>query len=122
MTKDYKKLYEELKRDFDAAIEFTVKLEDDLAFLREDLGLRERIAQCVFSTAYGWSEEHAVAIYKWVTGSIEPKLTASNKKKGTKRGPYKKINGNAVGGKMRDAVKPKRKYTKKSKFWAKKKK
>lgn len=114
MTKDYKKLYEDLKKDFDAAIEFTVRLEDDLAFLRKDVGLRERLAS---SALFGgeWRQDIASAMYQWVLSSAVPVL---NKKK---RGPYKKTytKDQAL---SKLGMTKKRKYTKKSKFWAKKKK
>lgn len=125
--KDYKLLYEATKLDLRDQINHSVSLETEVDRLNAQVTsimtndvvhLRERIAGIVARS--GWYISTAQEMYDWVSGE----KTAENPVKINKgkRGPYKKINRSAAGSKMRDAVKPKRKYTKKSKFWAKKKK
>lgn len=141
--KDYKLLWEATKLDLNDQVAYSARLADEIKSLEDQLtnlrtsdttNLRERIAVMVANQG-GWVPSTASAIIDWITDQpykhkevalgytvITPKIKGKRgPKKGIKRGPYKKTNGNSVGGKMRDAVKSKRKYTKKSKFWKKKK-
>lgn len=132
--KDYKTLYEATKLDLKDQVNLTERLCVEIDGMKSELSriksgdiisLRERVAMLVASQ--GWFSSTANEMFDWITRqkptAAEPMVVKSKRgpKKGIKRGPYKKTNGNSVGGKMRDAVKSKRKYTKKSKFWKKKK-
>ena len=127
-TKDYKLLYEATKLDLKDQIEHSADLDKDLSHAKEELSrvmtsdtinLRERIAMEV--SHRGWHAPTAQTIYDWIVQATPQKVpsvvshgmaSASAQPKG-KRGRPRKLGL---------SNKPKRKYTKKSKFWSKKKK
>lgn len=103
--KDYKALYEATKADLKDQINYSLSLEDDIEDLKEkireiniDLSRRERIAIEVHRQ--GWDASTADRMLTWIAGKAPVAILKPKKAKKT----------------------GKRKYTKKSKFWAKKKK
>lgn len=129
--KDYKLLWEATKLDLNDQVAYSARLADEIKSLEDQLtslktgdtvNLRERIAMMVAS--HGWFPSTAKEMFDWITDqkpvAAEKPVVVKGKrgpKKGIKRGPYKKAKAVEI------SVKPwpKRKYTKKSKFWKKKK-
>src|SRR6266481_2178761 len=117
--KDYKLIYEATKDDLDVQIARTKELEQELWALRtgDAISLRERIALEV-NRVQGWGGGHSELIYNWImAGQKAQEAAGKNKKKG-KRGRPKKVMTLELAAPTRS--KKRRKYTKKSKFWAKK--
>src|SRR6266446_516587 len=118
--KDYKLIYEATKADLDDQIARTKELEQELAAIKfgDGISLRERIAMEV-NRIHGWGGNHADHIYNWIMyGQKAQEAAGKNKKKG-KRGRPKKVMTLELAAPTRS--KKRRKYTKKSKFWTKKK-
>ena len=116
--KDYKLIYEATKADLDDQIARTKELEQELASIKfgDAISLRERIASSFFDS---FETKKADAIYNWImSGQKAQEAAGKNKKKG-KRGRPKKVIALELAAPTRS--KKRRKYTKKSKFWAKKK-
>ncbi|SRR6266576_3605985 len=112
---------EAARRDLEVQIARTTELEQELASIKfgDAISLRERIAMEV-NRVQGWGGNHAEHIYNWImSGQKEQEAAGKNKKKG-KRGRPKKVIALELAAPTRS--KKRRKYTKKSKFWAKKKK
>ena len=90
-------------------------------FTADRVSLRERIAMEV-NRVQGWGGGHAEQIYNWIMAGQKAqkaqKAEGKNNKKG-KRGRPKKVIALELAAPTRS--KKRRKYTKKSKFWAKKK-
>ena len=115
--KNYKGLYEATKADLSDQIARTVELEQELAAIKfgDAINLRERIAIEV-NRVQGWGGNHAEHIYNWIMSG--QKAEGNNKKK-IKIGRPKKVMTLELSAPTNG--KKLRKYTKKSKFWAKKK-
>lgn len=137
--KDYKLLYDATKMDLADQISHTTDLEQELSKVMGELSklrtsdtinLRERIAMRVVP----WESRIAQSMFDWIvekppalTGAVPPKIGKKRgPKKGVKRGSYKITAKRSVRNDPLDSsvIFPKtkkRKYTKKSKFWKKKK-
>lgn len=115
-NKDYKNLYAAAKLDLKDQVSLTTRLETEIKRLNDELfrlktgdaiGLRERIA-ALYGGIIPFRPESANAMYNWITGD-------------TAKVEHKE---NALGYTIdprTPMTKPKRKYTKKSKRWKKKK-
>ena len=118
--KDWKGIAEALRHDLEVQIARTKELEQELWALRtgDTVSLRERIAFEV-NRVQGWGGGHPEQIYNWiVSGQKAQEAAGKNNKKG-KRGRPKKVIALELAAPTRS--KKRRKYTKQSKYWAKKK-
>jgi len=84
----------------------------------DKIGMRERIAVGLAASRGAFSKQEADAMYSWIQNGADKKLANPTKAKG-KRGRPKKVMTLELAAPTRS--KKRRKYTKKSKFWTKKK-
>ncbi len=118
--KDWKGIAEALRHDLEVQIAAYKELEEEIIRIKiaDNISLRERIAFEV-NRVQGWGGGHSELIYNWImSGQKAQEAAGKNKKKG-KRGRPKKVMTLELAAPTRS--KKRRKYTKKSKFWAKKK-
>lgn len=125
--KDYKLLYDATKMDLADQISHTTDLEQELSKVMGELSklrtsdtinLRERIAMRL----QPWESRVAQDMFDWIVE--KPALTGVPPKIGKKRGPKKGVKRGSYNRRTIMEVQAgpkKRKYTKKSKFWKKKK-